>query len=262
MPTPVDVQNFDSLTAPTSTVPGWTIASGYQVTNLGAGARTSANALRMSTSGSVNICSENTADTNTGKTSFSFAVRVNGTQAGASGTYVIPTFRVIANPTSYASIDCFLLEFVFSGTGAAGTVGLYRRVSNGQTLVGAILSVTYDATNGILFNTWYDVKIVADDPDSTATVISVQIQRPNGDYLTTSSTWSAAQANCMTRSTNAYLTLKANSTAGILLSYNTGATNVDFDSSDYESLAAAPFIPLLMDMNYQPFPERREVIAY
>lgn len=235
MPTPVDVQNFDGVTAPTSTVTGWVIPTGHSVVNTGASARSSPNVLQSTTAGNLTVY-ETTADTNTGKTSWAFSVRVAGTQAGASTQYIIPAFRVIANPATWNTITCYALYFTPGNTTTACQIYLVRRLAGGDTNLGTVLNVNYDATNGILFNTWYDILITADDPDSTNTVINVQLQRPNGDYMTGGGNWSATQQNVLSRTSNV-TALKANSTVGALLFIQGGATGLQIDNSDYESLA-------------------------
>jgi len=179
---------------------------------------------------------ETTADTNTGKTSWALSIRVAGTQVGASTQYIIPAFRVIANPSTWNTINCYALYFLPNSTTTACQIYLVRRTAGGDTNLGAILNVAYDATNGILFNTWYDILITADDPDTLGTVINVQIQRPNGDYLTSAAGWSATQQNALSRTSNV-AALKANSTVGALLFIQGGATGLQIDNSDYESLA-------------------------
>lgn len=230
MPTPVDVQNFDSTT-PGSTPTGWSLGAGHVVANVGAAAKSGTNVLN-STTAAATVSYETTQDSNTGKTSWAFSVNVVGTQVGALSQYCIFPFRLVTNPGTWASNTCYALYFVAGGTAGNSLIYVVKRIAGSETTLGSQVAVT---PANLPWNVWYDVFINADE-SGVNTTIDIQVRRPNGDYLTSAAAWQSSQAYVLSRTSNVSA-LKANSNVGALLSMASGATGLYFDSSDYEALS-------------------------
>lgn len=239
MPTPVDVQNFDSTT-PGTTPTGWVLGASHAVANVSALSSSSPNVLQQTTSTNVDLSYETTKDTNLGKTSWSFAIQPVGTQLGGATQYFICLFRVVSG-TTFSTVTCYNLQIAFGGGTNAATVSLSSRTGNVDTAIGSAVTVANNVAQGLQWNAYYNVLINADDPDSSGSLITIQIQRASdGFYLNSSGAFQSGQAYVIApaqASTN-LATLKHNSNVGIVMYKDTGATSLMFDSSDYESLAS------------------------
>lgn len=185
MSTVITTENWDGVTAPSATITGWTVDSGWATET--SVYQSSPNGIDCTPSG-YKFLTYNTLDGNSGNVKATAKCYLDDSSSGDTAFAV--AIRGSSDPLS-SSNSFYALE-AESDRSFAGTwkTRILKQISGTQT---AIVSLT-GLTSALPDAGWYQLTLAAYGSDFTATLVRLA----DGYFLQTDGTWAATAAQCLT----------------------------------------------------------------